>query len=841
MKDEHDPLLDACLEELLGGQTPPDLSERILRAVAALPPRIHDSTSTLQAKATTALRETPGGPRRLELIDERFSPHQQTTRRSGSVGATPTSSSAPASSPVFPTTTRTTAPADAGKARMVERPVPHSPTADTVVGPGSPARSLSPPRVPNGKPASHPVPSASRQMPVAVMPKPVRPSAATRVGSTPGFGSSFWITTLALVLVVVGIPLGWRGFSLWEASKTPQSRLASSRSAKNDDRMSGERPIESANHKRVAAERGAEPAPSAALENELAARDGAPTKPAATAEPASASWPQIATVEPKDERTRVSPSTTATDQAASLPEIRLPETSPVSDAEVVRLIDEFLHQSWEQSDLEPAPPASDKEIAERLFQRVLGRAPTPDELRRYLQDGPRDKRARWAKQLVEGETYVEEFARHWSRFWTESLVGSRPGPLPNGANRDGLEQFLRRAILRKQPFHEVAYELLTATGSGVPGTPEYNGAANFLIAHWDRHARQATEQTARLFLGQDQACTACHDHPTNRQLAQSQFWELNAFLRQVALERGAAGQPVLANCDFAGDGGNDRAAAEVFFETPAGELKVAYPALPSYSALPRSGVVAEFDRRAFLATFLTRSDSFRRTMVNRVWSALFGFGLQPLGPTSVDAQAVSCQALLAELADSFARSNHDFAALVRQLVCSEPFGLGVVGPKGPQGDLPEWGDVPRFSRFYTAPEDKATTLERLRQIAAATTQARPGEFPAGPTAAKLDPLGTKPRIPDLASGSALSTLSGMPNFRFQQHLSGTAIEAILRSERLSRQQKLEHLFMATLHRLPSSQEREEVESLFTDVTQERVVLAHLWWALAFSPEAASLR
>jgi hypothetical protein len=197
--------------------------------------------------------------------------------------------------------------------------------------------------------------------------------------------------------------------------------------------------------------------------------------------------------------------------------------------------------------------------------------------------------------------------------------------------------------------------------------------------------------------------------------------------------------------------------------------------------------------------------------------------------------------LLAELADSFARSNHDFAALVRQMVCSEPFGLGVVGPNGPQGDLPEWGDVPRFSRFYAALEDKVTTLERLRQIAASTTQARPGEFPAGPTAAKLDPLGAKPRIPALASGSALSTLSGLPNFRFQQHLSGTAIEAILRSERLSRQQKLEHLFMATVRRLPSRLELEEVESFFTDVTQERIALAHLWWALAFSPEATSLR
>jgi hypothetical protein len=841
MKDEHDPLLDACLEELLGGQTPPDLSERILRAGAALPPRIHDSTSTRQSKETAPLHETPGGQHRLEFTDERASPHQQTNRHSSSVGATPNSSTLPASSPTAPTTKRRTAAPDAGPLRMVERPVLYSPTADTAVGPGSPAGSLSPPRVPNGKPASHSVPSAAWQTPAAVKPKPVLASAVTRVGSKPGLGSSFWVTTLAVVLVVFGIPLGWRGFSLWEASKAQQSRLARSTSARNDDRTSGERPLETRNRRRVAADRGPEPTSPATLQSDLVGQDGASTKPLTTAEPPSVRGPQMAKVLSEDERPRVSASTTATVKSASLPEILLPETSPVSDAEVVRLIDESLRRSWEQAELEPAPNASDQEVVERLFERVLGRAPTPDELRRYLQDGPRDKRARWAKQLVEGETYVEEFARHWSRFWTESLVGSRPGPLPNGANRDGLEQFLRRAILRKQPFHEVAYELLTATGSGVPGTPGYNGAANFLIAHWDRHARQATEQTARLFLGQDRACTACHDHPTRQRLAQSQFWELNAFLRQVALERGAAGQPVLANCDFAGDGGNDRAAAEVFFETPAGELKVAYPALLGYSELPRSGVVAEFDRRAFLATFLTRSESFRQSTVNRVWSALFGFGLQSPELTRVDAQPVAYEALLAALADSFARSNHDFAALVRQLVCSEPFGLSVVGPKGPQGDLPEWGDVPRFSRFYIAPEDKATTLERLRQIAAGSTQARPGEFPAGPTAAKLDPLGAKPRIPTLLPSSALSTLSGLPNFRFQQHLSGTPIEAILGSERLSRQQKLEHLFMATVRRLPSRLEVEEVESLFTDAAQERVALAHLWWALAFSPEATSLR
>lgn len=307
----------------------------------------------------------------------------------------------------------------------------------------------------------------------------------------------------------------------------------------------------------------------------------------------------------------------------------------------------------------------------------------------------------------------------------------------------------------------------------------------------------------------------------------------------MVVERGAAGEPILANRDFFGDGGSDHAAAEVFYETSAGELKVAYPALPEYRQLPRSGVVAEFDRRAFLAEYLTRSKPFRQATVNRVWTAVFGYGLRP--PLHAQQDVSEHRELLDKLADSFAASQHDLRALIRWLVLSQPFGLSDLSPAGAQPDAPEWGDPPTFSRAYVLSAEKASTIDRIRQVAIVSGSPSVAGLPLGPTAARLDPLSTAPRLPEPDMNTALSTVSGLPNFRFQKFLGGTAIEAILQSEKLTREQKLEHLFLATVQRLPSRQELVALEPFLKDEANARMALTHVWWALAFSPEAQSLR
>ncbi len=184
----------------------------------------------------------------------------------------------------------------------------------------------------------------------------------------------------------------------------------------------------------------------------------------------------------------------------------------------------------------------------------------------------------------------------------------------------------------------------------------------------------------------------------------------------------AAASTVLVSRDFYGDGGGSGLDAEVFYETPSGELKVAYPDLPGVSGVPRSGLVEEFDRRAVLAQYVASSQSFRRAVVNRVWSNIFGYGftspVDDLGPHNPPSHPT----LLNNLADQFAAHNHDLRALIRWMVMSELFFNSEYPVAGDLADAPELGRGRWFSRNYppasAAPAPQESLLAMAKAVAA---------------------------------------------------------------------------------------------------------------------------
>jgi hypothetical protein len=127
----------------------------------------------------------------------------------------------------------------------------------------------------------------------------------------------------------------------------------------------------------------------------------------------------------------------------------------------------------------PAPPPDDPQWCQRVYQRLVGREPTDDELRQFL-DGPRnDRRA----ELVDRLLASDDYARHWSAFWADVLLGTPARDAkPAGIDRGGLEQFLADSLRDNKPYDRLAADLISATGSCDPQSPDFNGAANFLAA-----------------------------------------------------------------------------------------------------------------------------------------------------------------------------------------------------------------------------------------------------------------------------------------------------------------------------------------------------------------------
>jgi hypothetical protein len=88
----------------------------------------------------------------------------------------------------------------------------------------------------------------------------------------------------------------------------------------------------------------------------------------------------------------------------------------------VRLINDAIAKAWTEHKLVPSKAATDGEWCRRVYLDVLGRVPTVEELQAYTADRKRDKRARLVDRLL-GDKYAEDFARNWTTFWTNLLIG----------------------------------------------------------------------------------------------------------------------------------------------------------------------------------------------------------------------------------------------------------------------------------------------------------------------------------------------------------------------------------------------------------------------------------
>jgi Protein of unknown function (DUF1549)/Protein of unknown function (DUF1553) len=543
---------------------------------------------------------------------------------------------------------------------------------------------------------------------------------------------------------------------------------------------------------------------------------------------------QLASNAPQD---KVSPTDSP---APSAPEMRSLRPSP--DGEIVSFVNAELTRTWRAAGVKPSQPATEAEWCRRLFVRVLGRIPHPDdELKPFEKDRSADKRQRLVNRLLTDDKYAEEFARHWSAVWTNVLIGHTGGRGNSPASREGLEQYLRTALLVNKPYNELVRELLTATGSPKVDAADYNPAVNFLIDGSDKDATLATARVARVFLGQQLQCAQCHTHPT-QDWSQDQFWAFNSFFRQMQVDR-RGGVPRLVNADFPGQG-LDSNGGEVFFETPTGLLKTAFPRFIDGTEVPRSGELAQVDRRAELARLVTQSELLPKAAVNRVWSHFFGYGftrsVDDMGPNSSPSQPQ----VLDRLAREFAAHNYDLKSLIRWSVLSDPFGRSSKTTDLVSKDMPEDGEVALFSRYYSRQMQAEEVYNSLVQ-AAQIRKTAAGEKEL--QQARVDWLSQFARKMGTDDAQEESHFNGgvrqslnMMNGDLMRRAVSSQQDGILKTvaaSKLNFSQKIEHLFLSALSRQPTPGESQVASRILANSKgNETIALEDVWWAILNSNE-----
>ncbi|WP_391540460.1 DUF1549 domain-containing protein [Rubripirellula lacrimiformis] len=404
-------------------------------------------------------------------------------------------------------------------------------------------------------------------------------------------------------------------------------------------------------------------------------------------------------------------------------------SAPAADTQVrpqVALINELIEQGWRDFEIRsPAPDVDDATWARRVYLDVIGRIPTVAELREFTSTRGSDKRSKLVDTLLNDDRYTEEYANHWATIWSNLLIGRSAGnDRRSMVSPEGMQKYLRDSFATNKPYNTMVYELVTATGSGKPGSDGFNGATNFLLDKVNQdNAVLATSSTSRIFLGQQVQCTQCHNHPFN-QWKQQRFWEFNSFFRQTrSLRRFVDGTNDIAHGelvdqDFAGES-NSPEDALIFYELRNGLTKVAYPVFTDGTPIDRSGFVSEVNRREELGRLMLESEYLDKMIVNRMWSLLLGFGftkpIDDLGPHN----PASHPELLEKLAVEFRKSSYDLKELITWITASRPYQLAAVLGTSNEVDDPSIGEMPKFSRFYL----RQMSAEQLYQSMVTATDA----------------------------------------------------------------------------------------------------------------------
>jgi hypothetical protein len=506
----------------------------------------------------------------------------------------------------------------------------------------------------------------------------------------------------------------------------------------------------------------------------------------------------------------------------------IPRPEPVSSqtyAELPRrnFIDDAVYARLEQLRIVPSAPASDAQFLRRTTLDVLGRLPTVDEARTFLQSTDPNKREAWVDRLLE----MPEYADCWANKWADLL---RPNPYRVGIKAViSLDGWIRDAYRKNLPYDQFVRGLLTARGSTWK-----NGAVTLFRDR--REPDEIVTMASQLFMGVRLECAKCHQHPFEI-YGQKDFYSLAAFFARVGTKGVGLSPPI--------SGGE-----EVILVRNKGAVKHPLTGQILAPSTLRGGEVnvpEGEDPREALVDWLTGPEhpTFAHVAVNRIWADLFGVGIVDPVDDFRATNPPSNPALLDALAAHFREVGFDNKKLLRSILLSQVYALDSA-PNASNA-----ADHRNFSRHYRQ-RLRAEVLADAIADATETSHSFHG-LPQGTRAMQLwthrteselldafgrpDPNQDPPceRLPESTVVQALHLMNAPA-------IAGKISAEEGRCKRLAASpatpaQIVEELYLATFNRFPTSEETAALQAEFDKPGQDRAILIQdLLWSILNSPE-----
>jgi len=299
-------------------------------------------------------------------------------------------------------------------------------------------------------------------------------------------------------------------------------------------------------------------------------------------------------------------------------------------------IDELVLARLKEKNIPPAAPCSDAVFIRRVYLDVIGRIPTAEEVREFLEDTNPNRRAILIDQLLASR---REVADYLSLKWNDLLRVKSEFPInlwPNGVQ--AYSRWIWAALRENMPFDQFARHLLTSSGSNFRVPP-----VNFYRAVQAKNPKTLAQAVALTWMG-----IRPNGLPAER-------WEgLQVFFSQVGYKRTGEWKEEIVYHDF---------------RQPIDPTKAIFP-----DGTPAK-IAADQDPREVFADWLLapKNPYFARCIANRVWSWLLGRGIIHEPDDIRPDNPPSNPELLAYLEEELVKARFDLTHLYRLILNSKTY------------------------------------------------------------------------------------------------------------------------------------------------------------------------
>lgn len=519
----------------------------------------------------------------------------------------------------------------------------------------------------------------------------------------------------------------------------------------------------------------------------------------------------------------------------------------------VNYIDREIFARLRQLNMVPSDLASDTEFLRRVYIDTIGQLPSPEEVRAFLKDSDPNKRSKKIDELLAHPLHAALWATRFCDI-TGNDTAALENPVQLKAKRSQMwHDWFRKRIAENMPYDQIVKGVLCATSRDGRSPEEWTKEAiaiesaalkgfDFsdyanrpsLDLFWRRQQKVPIEQwgekTAAAFLGIRLECAQCHKHPFDR-WTQAEYRAYANIFQQVthgispqSKKAIDAANAELKKLDTSGKKNQLLTVREVFLASNSKGLP--HPDTNEYlpAQAPGGPVIAinsTSDPRVALFEWMRSPDNpfFARSFANRVWGHYFGIGLvHPVDDFSLG-NPPSNEKLLDALAKDFIQSGFDIRKLERTILNSRTYQLSS------KTNFTNKFDTKNYSHSYVRPMMAEVVVDVLNSALGATENfgpdVRPGSkaIEVGPSQIQQQQLayvfrifGRSPRtaacdcerVMDPALPQKLFTMTDVGILAKLNSPTGRLQKLI--SSKLSDEQVLEELFLATLTRFPTQGE-----------------------------------